>query len=76
MSKQIRLNAFDMNCSGHIQHGTWAHPLDQSADYDTLENRQHLARTAPLPGRRSTTGSLVDGLTPVPDREINRGDRR
>src|SRR5947208_10549750 len=23
MTKQIRLNAFDMNCIGHIQHGMW-----------------------------------------------------
>jgi long-chain alkane monooxygenase len=25
MTKQIRLNAFDMNCVGHIQHGMWTH---------------------------------------------------
>jgi hypothetical protein len=23
MTKEIRLNAFDMNCVGHIQHGMW-----------------------------------------------------
>ena len=23
MTKKIRLNAFDMNCVGHIQHGMW-----------------------------------------------------
>jgi hypothetical protein len=30
MTKQIRLNAFDMNCVGHIQQGMWAHPRDRS----------------------------------------------
>jgi FMN-dependent oxidoreductase (nitrilotriacetate monooxygenase family) len=46
MTKQIRLNAFDMNCVGHIQHGMWAHPRDRSSEYDTLAYWQHLARTA------------------------------
>jgi hypothetical protein len=31
MPKEIRLNAFDMNCVGHIQHGMWTHPHDRSA---------------------------------------------
>jgi len=34
--KQIRLNAFNMNCVGHINHGLWTHPRDRSADYNTL----------------------------------------
>ena len=46
MAKEIRLNAFDMNCVGHIQHGMWRHPRDRSADYNTLEYWQNLARTA------------------------------
>lgn len=46
MSKQIRPNAFDMNCVGHIQHGMWTHARGRSADYNTLEYWQHLARTA------------------------------
>jgi len=46
MTKQIRLNAFDMNCVGHIQHGMWAHPRDRSMAYNTLEYWQELARTA------------------------------
>jgi long-chain alkane monooxygenase len=44
MAKQIRLNAFGMNCNGHIQHGMWTHPRDRSANYTTLEYRQDLAR--------------------------------
>ena len=46
MTKQIRLNAFDMNCVGHIQHGMWAHPRDRSMAYNTLEYWQDLARIA------------------------------
>jgi len=34
--KQIRLNAFNMNCVGHINHGLWTHPRDRSSDYNTL----------------------------------------
>ena len=36
MTKEIRLNAFDMNCVGHIQQGLWAHPRDQSHRYAQL----------------------------------------
>lgn len=46
MKKQIRLNAFDMNCVGHIQHGLWTHPRDRSTAYNTIEYWQNLARTA------------------------------
>ncbi|HWK45236.1 MAG TPA: LLM class flavin-dependent oxidoreductase [Stellaceae bacterium] len=46
MTKEIRLNAFDMNCVGHIQHGMWTHPRDRSPDYNTLEYWQNLARIA------------------------------
>jgi FMN-dependent oxidoreductase (nitrilotriacetate monooxygenase family) len=46
LTKQIRLNAFDMNCIGHIQHGMWTHPRDRSASYNTIEYWQDLARTA------------------------------
>lgn len=34
--KQILLNAFNMNCVGHINHGLWTHPRDHSSDYNTL----------------------------------------
>lgn len=34
--KQILLNAFTMNCVGHINHGLWTHPRDRSAEYNTL----------------------------------------
>ncbi len=41
--KQIRLNAFDMNCVGHIQQGLWRHPRDRSADYTSLDHWVELA---------------------------------
>ncbi|MGH7046587.1 MAG: LLM class flavin-dependent oxidoreductase [Stellaceae bacterium] len=46
MKKEIRINAFDMNCVGHIQHGMWTHPRDHSTEYTTLEYWQELARLA------------------------------
>lgn len=45
MPRQIRLNAFDMNCVGHIQHGMWAHPRDRSSSYTDLDHWVSLART-------------------------------
>lgn len=36
MTREIRFNAFDMNCVGHIQQGLWAHPRDQSHRYTQL----------------------------------------
>ena len=45
MPRQIRLNAFDMNCVGHIQHGLWAHPRDRSMHYTDLDHWVELART-------------------------------
>lgn len=43
--KKILLNAFNMNCVGHINHGLWAHPRDRSADYKRLDYWTSLART-------------------------------
>jgi FMN-dependent oxidoreductase (nitrilotriacetate monooxygenase family) len=45
MARPIRLNAFDMNCVGHIQHGMWAHPRDRSMHYTDLDHWVELART-------------------------------
>jgi len=33
MSKQIRFNAFEMNCIGHQSPGLWRHPRDRSWEY-------------------------------------------
>ncbi|PYC46071.1 N5,N10-methylene tetrahydromethanopterin reductase [Pseudomonas soli] len=44
MAKQILLNAFNMNCIGHINHGLWTHPRDTSTQYKTLDYWTDLAR--------------------------------
>ena len=44
MSKQIRFNAFDMNCVAHQSSGMWRHPLDQSARYTQLGYWTELAQ--------------------------------
>ena len=42
--REIRFNAFDMACVGHIQQGMWRHPRDRSADYLSLDYWMGLAR--------------------------------
>ena len=42
--KKILLNAFNMNCIGHINHGLWTHPRDNSTEYKTLEYWTELAK--------------------------------
>jgi alkanesulfonate monooxygenase len=43
--KEIRLNAFAMNCVGHQSPGLWAHPRDRSTSYTDLDYWTGLART-------------------------------
>ncbi|MBL6457325.1 LLM class flavin-dependent oxidoreductase [Belnapia sp. T6] len=45
MPREIRLNAFDMACVGHIQQGMWTHPRDRSVEYTSLDYWMGLART-------------------------------
>lgn len=45
MARQIRFNAFDMNCVGHQSPGLWAHPRDRSWKYKDLDYWQDLGRT-------------------------------
>jgi long-chain alkane monooxygenase len=44
-TKEIRINAFEMNCLGHLCGGLWAHPRDGSEGYRTLDYWIHLAKT-------------------------------
>jgi FMN-dependent oxidoreductase (nitrilotriacetate monooxygenase family) len=44
MPREIRFNAFDMACVGHIQQGMWTHPRDRSVDYLSLDYWMGLAR--------------------------------
>ena len=43
--RQIRFNAFDMNCVAHQSPGLWRHPEDRSRDYNTLAYWTGLAQT-------------------------------
>ena len=43
--KEIRLNAFEMNCVGHQSPGLWSHPRDRSANYTDLDYWTGLAKT-------------------------------
>ncbi|MDH0911763.1 LLM class flavin-dependent oxidoreductase [Rhizobium pusense] len=43
-TKEILLNAFNMNCVGHINHGLWTHPRDRSHEYKKLDYWTDLAR--------------------------------
>ena len=45
MAKEIRLNAFAMNCVAHQSPGMWRHPHDRSRDYRRLDGWIELART-------------------------------
>ncbi|MCW8039795.1 MULTISPECIES: LLM class flavin-dependent oxidoreductase [Acinetobacter] len=44
-SNHIILNAFDMNCAGHINHGLWTHPRDESHRFNELSYWTDLAKT-------------------------------
>ena len=44
VKKKILLNAFNMNCIGHINHGLWTHPRDTSTRYNTIEYWTELAQ--------------------------------
>lgn len=42
--REIRLNAFAMNCVGHQSPGLWAHPRDRSTEYTDIAYWKHLAQ--------------------------------
>lgn len=42
--KRLLVNAFNMNCVGHIHHGLWTHPRDRSTEYNTLGHWTDIAR--------------------------------
>lgn len=44
MAKQIRFNAFEMNCVAHQSPGLWRHPDDRSTEYKNLKYWTDLAK--------------------------------
>ncbi|MDB5637651.1 MAG: FMN-dependent monooxygenase, partial [Bradyrhizobium sp.] len=45
MKKEIRLNAFAMNCVAHQSPGLWTHPRDRTSEYNRLPYWIDLAKT-------------------------------
>ncbi|WP_413992406.1 LLM class flavin-dependent oxidoreductase [Labrys okinawensis] len=45
MTREIRLNAFFMNCVVHQSPGLWRHPRDRTRDYTNIDYWVDLART-------------------------------
>ena len=50
MKKEIRLNAFAMNCVAHQSPGLWTHPRDRTSEYNRLPYWIDLARTLEVVG--------------------------
>jgi long-chain alkane monooxygenase len=48
VTREIRLNAFEMNCVGHQSPGMWRHPRDRSWQYKDLAYWTDLARLLEL----------------------------
>ena len=67
--REIRLNAFDMNCVGHQSPGLWAHPRDRSWQYKDLEYWVDLAR---LLERGKFDGLFIADVLGVCDAERQR----
>jgi len=44
MTRELRLNAFAMNCVGHQSQGLWRHPRDRSSEYWRMDHWVELAR--------------------------------
>ena len=44
MAREIRLNAFSMNCVAHQSPGLWRHPRDRWSNYNCLSYWTDLAK--------------------------------
>lgn len=63
MTRQIRFNAFDMNCVAHQSSGLWRHSQDRSRDYNTLTYWTELAKLLVVPAMAYVTEHLGFGVT-------------
>ena len=71
MTKEIRLNAFDMNCVGHIQHGMWG---SSARSLDRVQHDPILAGLGAAGGTRQVRRDLpVDALEPQPSQAVRTG---
>jgi alkanesulfonate monooxygenase len=64
MARQLRLNAFAMNCVGHQSHGLWRHPRDRSADY---KHSRHWVEIAKLLEKGKFDGLFLADVVGVYD---------
>jgi hypothetical protein len=49
MRRELRPNAFAMNCVGHHSQGLWRHPRDRSVEYRRLDYWVELAPLVSIP---------------------------
>src|SRR3978361_1773117 len=63
MTRQIRFNAFDMNCVAHQSSGMWRHPDDQSWRYKQISYWTSLAK---LLERGHFDGIFIAAIGPGP----------
>ena len=71
MSRQIRFNAFDMNCVAHQSPGLWRHPKDQSHRYKELSYWTDLAK---LLERGTFDGIFIADVLGIYDAYNGNGD--
>src|SRR5437660_1557570 len=73
MTKQIRLNAFAMNCVAHQSPGLWTHPRDRTLGYNRLPYwpigqavvaQRAVARMGPEPRRLMRHAVHGEGVEP------------
>ena len=64
MHRELRLNAFAMNCVGHQSQGLWRHPRDRSGDY---RSTQHWVQLAQLLERGKFDGLFLADVLGVYD---------
>ena len=71
MTRQIRFNAFDMNCVAHQSPGLWRHPEDQSHRYKELGYWTDLAK---LLERGTFDGIFIADVLGIYDSYNGTGD--
>ena len=64
MTRELRLNAFAMNCVGHQSQGLWRHPRDRSPEY---KHTQHWVDLACLLERGKFDGLFLADVVGVYD---------
>jgi FMN-dependent oxidoreductase (nitrilotriacetate monooxygenase family) len=64
MTRELRLNAFAMNCVGHQSQGLWRHPRDRSPEY---KHTQHWVDLAGLLERGKFDGLFLADVVGVYD---------